>query len=160
MRKCPVIRTAAVSDLPTIRELYVLASLSNAGDRLVLVAHPDALDFDGTAVAEGRTRVAADDDDGRVVGFATIAVEGAVAELVDLFVDPARMGQGIGRALVLDAVVLARQQGADRMEVTANPHAVGFYARVGFVAAGEAQTQFGPAARMHRSVTPSRPAGA
>lgn len=154
-----MIRTADVGDLPAIHELYVLSSLSNETDRVVLTAHPDALDFDGTAVVEGRTRVAADDDDGRVVGFATIAVQGAVAELEDLFVDPARMGQGIGRALVVDAVVLARQQGADRMEVTANPHAVGFYTRVGFVAAGEAQTRFGPAPRMHRSVAPSRPAG-
>lgn len=150
-RRHPLIRTAEEGDLGAIRELFVLASLSNAGDRLVLVAHPDALEFDAAPVAEGRTRVAVDDH-GRVVGFATVARAGGTAELEDLFVDPARMRQGIGRALVLDAVARLRAQGAERLEVTANPHAVGFYARMGFVAAGEAETRFGPAPRMWRAV--------
>lgn len=154
-----MIRQAVATDLDAIRELFVLASLSNAGDRLVLVAHPDALELDGSAVAEGRTRVAVDDG-GRVVGFATTAGAGAVVELEDLFVDPARMREGIGRSLVLDAVACARRLGAERLEVTANPHAVGFYTRMGFVAAGEAQTRFGPAPRMRRPVGPERTKGA
>ncbi len=37
-----------------------------------------------------------------------------------LFVDPERMTQGIGSALVLDLVAMARRRGARRVEVTAN----------------------------------------
>ena len=84
--------------------------------------------------------------DGRIVGFATLLG----AELEDLFVDPAWMRRGIGRALLLDAVAVARAQGLERVEVTANPHALPFYERVGFVPDGTVETDFGPGTRMHR----------
>jgi hypothetical protein len=37
-----------------------------------------------------------------------------------------------------------------RLEVIANPRAVGFFDRVGFAVCGEATTWFGPAPRMRR----------
>ena len=67
--------------------------------------------------------------------------------------NPGRMRQGAGRALVLDAVVIARELGAGRVEVTANPHALVFYGRAGFIAGHEVQTRFGPGLRMHIDVT-------
>lgn len=64
------------------------------------------------------------------------------------------MRQGAGRALVLDAVAIARELGAGRVEVTANPHALVFYGKAGFIAGHEVQTRFGPGLRMHIDVTP------
>ena len=139
------------ADLPAIREVFRSASLSNAGEREVLLAHPEVLVFDGGGIAEGRVRVAVADD-GAVLGFASVLVTGEVAELEDLFVDPGRMRQGIATRLVEDA--MARVGGA--VEVTANEHAMAFYTSAGFVQVGVAQTRFGPARRLRRAAGRAR----
>ena len=146
-----LIRTADASDFEVISDVYRRASLSNEGDRGSLLANPEVLVFEVGSIVEG-TRVAV--DDGRVVGFATTTPAGEVAELVDLFVDPRRMRRGVARALVLDAVSLARAGGSSRIEVTANSHALDFYNAVGFVADHEVPTQFAPGTRMHLDVAP------
>ncbi|MGZ4380469.1 MAG: N-acetyltransferase family protein [Gaiellaceae bacterium] len=139
----PLIRAAASEDTAALRDLYRRASLSNEGDRESLLAHPEALEFTGLPVDEGRTRVAV--VDGRIVGFATLLA----GELEDLFVDPGWMRRGIGRALVLDAAAVARGQGLQRIDVIANDHALGFYESLGFVRDGPAETAFGRGSRMH-----------
>ena len=147
-----VIRDAMPADLAALRDVYRRASLSNEGDRETLLANPDALEFPGLGGDDRRTRVAT--ADGRIAGFATSVPAGDVIELDDLFVDPSWMRQGAGRALVLDAVAIARELGAGRVEVTANPHALVFYGKAGFIAGHEVQTRFGPGLRMHIDVTP------
>jgi predicted N-acetyltransferase YhbS len=144
------IRSAGPADVDAIQRVYRRASLSNEGDRDALLAHPDALVFDPAPVAGGRTRVAVDDGD--VVGFATTRREGDALELDDLFVDPDHMRRGIGLMLVRDAVDGARREGIASIGVTANPHALVFYAVAGFVPAGTAETRFGPAPRMRLDV--------
>ena len=147
-----LIRSADASDFEVISDVYRQASLSNAGDREALLANPDVLVFEIGPILEGRTRVAV--EDGRVVGFATTTPAGDVAELDDLFVDPERMRRGVARALVLDAVSLARAGGSSRIEVTANSQSRDFYNAVGFVAGREVPTQFDSGTRMHLDVTP------
>jgi GNAT superfamily N-acetyltransferase len=147
------IRDAAPGDLAELREVFRASSLSNEGDRGNLLANPDALEFPGIAAGNGRTRVAVAAD-GRITGFATSLIAGNAVELDDLFVDPGWMRRGIGRALVADAVAIAREWGARRIEVTANPHALAFYRQAGFVAGHEVVTRFGPASRMHLDVVP------
>jgi len=147
------IRDAGPADLAELREVYRASSLANEGDRENLLAHPDALEFPGIAAGDGRTRVAVAAD-GRIAGFATSLIAGDAVELDDLFVDPGWMRRGIGRALVADAATIARQWGATRIEVTANPHALAFYRQAGFVAGHEVQTRFGPGTRMHLDVVP------
>jgi GNAT superfamily N-acetyltransferase len=147
------IRDAVPADLAELREVFRASSLSNVGDRGNLLANPDALEFPGIAAADGRTRVAVAAD-GRIAGFATSLIAGDAAELDDLFVDPGWMRRGVGRALVADAAAIARQWGARRIEVTANPHAAAFYQQAGFVGGHEVQTRFGPGSRMHLDVVP------
>ncbi len=147
-----LIRAAVPGDMTALRDVFRRSSLSNNGDRPNLLAHPDVLELSDLAVKEGRTRAAV--ADGGIVGFATWLSAGDVVELEDLFVAPERMRQGIGRALVLDLIAIARGRGVRRVEVTANQHALAFYEDAGFVAGDEVQTRFGPAARMHRDVTP------
>ena len=65
--------------------------------------------------------------DGEPAGFIGL-IEGFIG---GLFVDPAAHGHGLGKALVLHAVVL---KGALELEVYAeNEMAVGFYLKLGFV---------------------------
>lgn len=69
-------------------------------------------------------------------------------------VEPERMKQGIGRALVRDLIAIARGRGIGRVEVTANQHALAFYEKAGFVLYREDVTRFGPAPRMRLDITP------
>ena len=146
------IRDAVPADLAALRDIYRRASLSNEGDRVTLLANPDALEFPGLGGDDRRTRVATADD--RITGFATSVPAGDVIELDDLFVDPGWMRRGAGRALVADAVAIARELGAGRVEVTANPHALVFYGKAGFISDHGVQTRFGPGLRMHTDVDP------
>jgi ribosomal protein S18 acetylase RimI-like enzyme len=141
-----MIRLGTSADLPAAAGVYRRASLSNAGDRGNLLAHPEYLILGPEGLAEGRTHVA--EEDGSVVGFATWAGTAGTVELEDLFVDPAYRRRGIATALVSRIAGILRARGAERLEVTANPHALGFYRGAGFIECGVAETDFGAAPRM------------
>jgi GNAT superfamily N-acetyltransferase len=146
------IRTAVAADLDPIREVFRRASLSNAGDREALLAHPDVLVWPDT-IAEGRTRVAVDPA-GAVAGFASTLVVDGRLELEDLFVDPDRMRRQVARRLVEDVLSAARAAGFGYVEVEANPHAMAFYTAVGFVPYATTRTRFGPAQRLRLCASP------
>src|SRR3954471_6762101 len=101
------VREAPRGGQPALARIFRRASLSNAGDRGVLLAHPDALTLPDDVLASGRTRVATKTD-GAVVGFArTRPTERGALELEDLFVDPDAMGKGVARQLILRIVTEA-----------------------------------------------------
>ena len=58
------------------------------------------------------------------------------------------MRRGIATALVNRIAEVLRARGAERLEVTAKPHALGFYRTVGFSDCGVAETEFGVGYRM------------
>ena len=141
-----MIRLGTTADLAAAAGVYRRASLSNAGDRGSLLAHPEHLILGPEGLAEGRTYVA--EQDGTVVGFATWAEAVGTVELEDLFVDPDYRRRGIAAALVNRIAEVLRARGAERLEVTANPHALGFYRAAGFTDCGVAETAFGAGYRM------------
>jgi len=141
-----IIRLGVPADLPAASDVYRSASLSNAGDRDNLLAHPEYLVLGPEGLAEGRTYVA--EEAGSLVGFATWIETGGVFELEDLFVDPGWRRRGIAAALVNRIAQVLRARGVERLEVTANPHAMGFYRAAGFVDCDVADTVFGTAPRM------------
>jgi len=87
------------------------------------------------------------------VGFATWIEIAGTLELEDLFVDPGNMRRGIAAALINRIVDVLRARGVERLEVTANPHALGFYRAVGFIDCGVAETEFGAAPRMELAIS-------
>ncbi|MGD0246330.1 MAG: GNAT family N-acetyltransferase [Streptosporangiaceae bacterium] len=141
-----MIRLGTPADLAAARGVYRRASLSNAGDRDNLLAHPEYLILGPEGLAEGRTHVA--EQDSTVVGFASWADVDGVIELEDLFVDPDYMRRGIATELVSHVAAAVRARGVERLEVTANPHAMAFYHSAGFVDCGVAETEFYPGTRM------------
>ncbi|GGG06491.1 hypothetical protein GCM10010912_58860 [Paenibacillus albidus] len=143
-----VIRSAVDDDVDTLRDIFRSASLTIEGDRDLFAAHPEWLVWDDEMLPFARVAVV----DGRVVGFASARPVDDFLELEDLFTDPDWMRQGIASALLED---IARR--GVRVEVTANPHAIGFYESVGFIASGIANTQGGPAPRMQLNITHARP---
>jgi GNAT superfamily N-acetyltransferase len=68
---------------------------------------------------------------GRTLGFAALKLDGEILVLNDLWVVPAEMGRGIGRALFRDAQQRARARGFATFEIESDPHAAGFYERMG-----------------------------
>jgi GNAT superfamily N-acetyltransferase len=137
-----MIRLGTSADLAAASSVYRRASLVNAGDRGNLLAHPDYLILGPEGLAEGRTHVA--EADGSLVGFATWAETAGTIELEDLFVDPGYMRRGIATALVSRIAEVLRARGVERLEVTANPHALGFYRTVGFATAASQKRNSGP----------------
>ena len=140
------IRAARAEERDGLEELQRRSSTHQPLYREELAAHPDSIELPAEQIAAGQVRVA--ERDGRVVGFAVLIDD----ELDGLFVEPSEMRSGIGRALLDDALQVARERGLDRIRVIANPQALGFYEAVGFVHTGETQTRFGPAPTMARDV--------
>jgi GNAT superfamily N-acetyltransferase len=81
-----------------------------------LTVHPEHLERWLVRVAER---------DGAPVGFA--AVDPESRELEMLFVDPAAIGTGAGRALLRDALERAREAGLTELVIESDPDAEPFY---------------------------------
>ncbi|HMB74867.1 MAG TPA: GNAT family N-acetyltransferase [Kiloniellaceae bacterium] len=93
-----------------------------------LALNEDDLDRDAVAVAV---------DDRKLVGLAQVSCDETGCFLEKLFVDPASMGQGVGRKLFQWSLGAALRFGATEMIVEADPDAVPFYKAMGCEAAGE-----------------------
>jgi GNAT superfamily N-acetyltransferase len=141
------IRRAHINERTTLEDLQRRASYHWPAYREALAAHPDAIEIPADQLRKGLVRVAEDGDG--VAGFhVLLRQEAGVCELDGIFVEPRRMGSGIGRALIEDARRIAAKQGASRIEVTAGPESSGFYTRVGFARMHDVPTRFGPGIRM------------
>jgi len=145
------IRHAEATEAPALEALQRRSSAVWPEYREPLAAHPDAIELPQAFIDNGWVRVALGED-GTPIGFSVlIPGDGQAHELDGLFVEPDHMGRGVGRALIEDAAARTEREGAERMEVTAGP-AQGFYEKVGFHVVGPAETRFGTAVRMCRSV--------
>src|SRR4051812_20277401 len=126
------VRDAVAGDEPALARIFRAASLSNAGDRDALLAHPEALTLPHDVLACGRTRVATSAD-GTVVGFArTRPTDRGVLELEDLFVDPDAMGRGVARQLILRPLLEAPPGGVRRADGPADRPPRGLHPAHGF----------------------------
>ncbi|WP_380279492.1 GNAT family N-acetyltransferase [Kitasatospora purpeofusca] len=95
--------------------------------RAELTLDPDRIGPDRTAVAE---------EDGRVLGFVTLAGAPPEGELGMLFVEPAVIGRGVGRRLMGHLRAEAAALGFERITVDADPNAEPFYLAMGAVRTG------------------------
>jgi len=77
------------------------------------------------------------EDGGVDVGYAIVRVDGEEAFLRDLFIEPTHFGRRIGSALFHEAARFARSAGAKRMTLYGDPHAIGFYERLGMQKVGD-----------------------
>lgn len=77
---------------------------------------------------------------GELAGVAQVSNSDDGCFLEKLFVDPAFMGQGIGRKLFRWSCAAASQLGATRMIVESDPDAAAFYLAMGCTPAGQAKS--------------------
>ena len=125
-----VVRNAKLEEAASLTALCVRSKAHWGYDAAFMKLSAAALAVNEDDIAAGRVLVAVDDA-GRVIGMACVLPEGETSDLDALFVDPPVIGSGAGRALFDAAVILARQQGARRMTILADPNAAAFYERMG-----------------------------
>ena len=86
---------------------------------------PEANDLETVVNAPATTVFVARDDTGAIVGMTTLAtfrlVTGVRAWIEDVVVDEDARRLGAGRALVVAAVTLAREVGAEQVDLTSRP---------------------------------------
>lgn len=74
---------------------------------------------------------------GEVVGCCALVMTESLAEIEHMWIRPEQMGTGVGRALFEHARERALERGALVLELSADPYAEGFYARMGAKRIGE-----------------------
>ena len=84
-----------------------------------------------TPATMARQEIYAAREDDRILGFAALGCEGDILRLEHLWVLPAEMRRGVGRALFHHAQERARHMGFATFEIESDPHATGFYERMG-----------------------------
>ena len=151
MYEAPKIRDAAPNEGPALEALQRRSSDVWEEYREQLAAHPEVIELPQAFIDKGWVRVAVDASNTPIGFSVVIPSDGPAHELDGLFVEPALMRRGVGRALVEDATERALSEGAVVMDVTAGP-AQQFYECVGFAVTGPARTQFGTAVRMRRDL--------
>lgn len=83
--------------------------------------------------------VAADGDS--ILGFYSLdAISSDAYELDALFVEPDRIGRGIGRMLVNHAIGVLSSKGAETLIIQGDPHAADFYLALGAHETGERES--------------------
>lgn len=82
------------------------------------------------------------EEDGQIQGFYALIVSGDRAELDHMWVAPACIGTGVGKALFLDAMERAAALKVLAVEISADPNAAGFYRRMGATDVGETDASF------------------
>lgn len=81
-------------------------------------------------------RITVAEAEGRPVAVATLEGEPPEGELGSLFVEPAMIGKGVGRALFRHMVDVGRGLGFRTLVLDADPHAEPFYEAMGAVRVG------------------------
>lgn len=89
----------------------------------------DELTLTPNRLRESLSQIA--EDNGTLVGFAEIVIDGDTAKLEKLFVEPKNFRSGAGRKLFDWAVRMAAAQGATVMTIESDPQAAAFYRRMG-----------------------------
>jgi predicted GNAT family N-acyltransferase len=124
------------------------AALLGAVRRAVFVEEqrvPEALEWDGRD--ERCQHVLAMARDGAAIGTGRLLPDGHIGRMAVL---KAWRGRGVGGAMLAELIAAARAAGHVRAHLNAQTHALGFYARFGFVAEGP---EFDDAGIPHRAMT-------
>jgi GNAT superfamily N-acetyltransferase len=124
-----MIRPARSEELPLIQDVLIRSKASWGYDESFMASVRDDLTLRPDYLQTTHVHVC--EDGGRIAGFYGLRAHGDEAELVDLFVAPEAMGQGVGRQLWDHAVALARSHGCRRIRWESDPNAEPFYLRMG-----------------------------
>ena len=124
-----VLRPALPGEAEILTELCLRSKAVWGYDAAFMAACRTELTITARDFAASRVQVSV--QDGRIIAMAQLAQHGRIADIDKLFVDPAILRSGAGRALFAWCVETARAAGAVAITVVADPDAAGFYRRMG-----------------------------
>lgn len=115
-----------------------------------LTIRPEFVDDNPVYVAEG---------EGNVLGFYALILKKEKAELDHLWVAPAHIGSGVGKALFLHAMQSVARGNVSELEILSDPNAEGFYRKMGAHRIGEAVSEIDgqPRSLPRLSINPGDP---
>ena len=134
MKPAPVFRRAVPAEAAT------LSAIAFAAKRFW--GYPDEwmaawrLDLEVTAAYLEAEPVMVADLEGDAVGFVGLSTEPDGRYLEHLWLRPAFIGRGLGRALFGEGVRLAREAGETELRIKSDPNAEPFYLKMGAVRTG------------------------
>ena len=123
------IREGTETDFERLRAIAFEAKMHWGYDRALVEEWARAGDFEAASL--GKRLLYVGEVDGEPVGWAALIPREEVGWLEDLWVEPAWIGRGLGRALFEHVAAEARRRGARRLEWEAEPNAQGFYEHMG-----------------------------
>src|SRR5262245_7390220 len=125
----PIIRAPDVRELPALSELCMRSKAGWGYDADFMAACRKELTFVPGDLVSSRIAVAARGES--VLGVAQVRMVDRDADLQKLFVEPSALRGGVGKALFDWAIDAARELGASRMIIDADPDAAPFKRRLG-----------------------------
>ncbi|MDT0342841.1 GNAT family N-acetyltransferase [Streptomyces litchfieldiae] len=129
------LRTAEPDEAPALTALTRRSKAHWGYPRAMLERWADMLTVSSATIRDGNVVVA--ERNGVVAGYYQLTGEPPHGELADLFLEPDVIGTGLGRTLWEHAVASARDAGFRTLTLESDPHAEGFYLRMGAERVGE-----------------------
>ncbi|HZG15469.1 MAG TPA: GNAT family N-acetyltransferase [Candidatus Bathyarchaeia archaeon] len=130
-----VIRQAISTDASRLTEIAFSSKAYWGYDQAFMEACRDDLTVTEEQIEEKLFFVA--EVEGKITGFYSLAVNGEEAELSNLFISPASIGKGIGKALWTHMINTAHHHRLVRVMIHSDPHAEEFYRKMGAQRSGE-----------------------
>jgi GNAT superfamily N-acetyltransferase len=128
-------RNALPEDAGALTELALRSKRTWGYDeRFMELVSPDMVVYSEYLAAEHGIVA---EEGGIPVGYAIVRIDGGHASLRDLFVEPHKLRQGVGKALFRETVTYALAFGAQELTLSGDPNAIGFYERMGMRKIGE-----------------------
>jgi GNAT superfamily N-acetyltransferase len=139
----PAIRRARPAEASVLSALALRSKAHWGYDADFLAACRDDLTLSPDDIATSPVYVC-DGSDAPLGYYRLVLQDNGVAELDALFVEPAAMGQGIGRRLWRHAVATATKLDCSELVWQSDPQAEGFYLALGAQRAGESESTVTP----------------
>lgn len=133
------LRTPTPADLPGLSALCLRSKAHWGYDAAFMAACVPVLRMTPAGLTQGRCVMA--EEGTTPLGVAKVVRDGADCDLDKLFIDPPAMGRGIGALLYRWCVAQAREIGARRLLIEADPGAAPFYMRMGAIQIGSAPSE-------------------
>jgi GNAT superfamily N-acetyltransferase len=132
------IRPARMHEAETLTALCLRAKAHWGYDEAFMARVRVELTITPERIARGRVLVA-EDGRGLLLGMGAYEPLGepGIVNLELLFIAPPAMGTGVGRALFGAIAAAAAREGASGLRIEADPHAAGFYERLGALRTGD-----------------------
>jgi GrpB-like predicted nucleotidyltransferase (UPF0157 family)/GNAT superfamily N-acetyltransferase len=141
-----VIRRAVPGECAALSDLALRSKAHWGYDANFLVACRAELTVEPTDVQ--RLRVTVAEKAGEIVGFYAVGGGAPEGELSFFFVEPAKIGMGIGRLLWQDCLATVARIGLSRIRIESDPFAEGFYTAMGATRVGNVLSESIPDRRL------------